>query len=175
MRQSKLLLTVCAVLATAAVCYAGKSFFFNPQGAVATGPANPSTVLSIAPDVCCGPGITASASTTIAGSDWQAIRIPLNGLASASKVKGVKVTYQVETASPGTTGIDIIRITTDQTNQMSTVAIDDSVSLTSTAPATHTTSIPAPFLKVDGPVVMYLRVFFGSASDKIHVGRIEVF
>ena len=173
MHTSKFVVLTCCTLASAAVCLAGKSLFFNPMGASAMGPSAPSTMLTVNTDGQQA-GIVVAASTAVAAEDFQQVFIPLNGIPSNTKIKGAKICYKVTTSSPGTTYM-LARLSEALTNGTGTVIHDDPAVLSNTVFECHTTTVPPPGAKLNGPLVLSLWMVFGSSSDKIHIGRIEVF
>ena len=93
---------------------------------------------------------------------------------SNTKIKGAKICYKVTTSSPGTTYM-LARLSEALTNGTGTVIHDDPAVLSNTVFECHTTTVPPPGAKLNGPLVLSLWMVFGSSSDKIHIGRIEVF
>jgi len=174
MFKSKLFISLCAVVAFAAVCLAGKSIFYSPQGATPVA-ASGLPKLEVGPD----PSFNANAlqitatSTIASGDPSQSVMIPLNGLVSNTKLKGIRVSYLVEATTPGTT-YAMVRLTQMNTNFVSSVIEDDTSVLSNTTVSVHTTSISAPFWKIRGPITLDLRCIFADTSDVIHVAGVEV-
>lgn len=171
MRASKFVVSTCCILASAAVCLAGKSLFFNSLGAVAVGSIT--TQPSDDPQ-----GIIVTANTNIVvtpvyGEVW----IPLNGIPSGTRIKGVKIYYYVTALSPGTTYITRVSLSVagPLPDVMGYYIDQDPAVLSNTVINCHTFTVIKPGAKVDGPLMLELGVVFGNKNDQIYVGRIELF
>jgi hypothetical protein len=177
MRTSKFVVSTFCVLASAAVCLAGKSLFFNSLGASAMGPsAAPSTMIAVDTDGI-QPGIVVTANTNAFPlHNETAVWIPLNGIPSNTKIKGVKMCYYITTSSPGTTLISRVGLhMLSPQGDGALVIRDDPSVLSNTVSTCHTITAQFPGTRLYGPLILELRVIFGNSNDQIHVGLIELF
>ncbi len=174
MFKSKFVVGLCAVFAFASICLAGKFVTYSPLGAT-PGAASVPIKLKVAPDFNYAQTLLITATNTItAGENGQFVMIPLNGLASSTKIKGVRLCYYVDAVTPGATYARV-RLNQMDTDDFSAVSIQDDPSiLSNTTLSVHTTSISSPFWKVGGTVTLKLNCIFANTSDEIHIGTIQV-
>jgi len=162
-------LSVIIVLLSAAGC-AVANYWYSPLTAVPVGPAGPPSMLSVSP-LSPGPStaLKVTAVSPVSENDFQWV---LLGLAVPSvTVKGIKTCYQVQTSSPGSTYISQVRLTRMTTPDTALVVHDDPANLTATSPTCSTS--PAN-VKVEGTITLEMKMVFGSASDIIRIGGIEL-
>jgi hypothetical protein len=115
--------------------------------------------------------VTATEPITELDSKWVVL-----GLTTQDKktIKGVQICYEVATGSPGSTYIAHVRLTTMTTPDFSTVIYDDSTNLTSTSATCYTTKIKKQKPKIGGTTTLSLKMVFGSASDSIVIGGVQL-
>jgi len=119
--------------------------------------SSPSTVLKV------------TATSQVSENDFQWVLLGLP--APEMTVKGVKVCYKVETATPGSTYISQVRLTKTTLPDSALVVHDDPTNLTSTTSTCYTSQAD---LKVEGDLTLALKMVFGNNSDVIRVGGVEL-
>jgi len=148
-----------------------ESIWFSPLTAIPEDPTGArSLVLEVAPY---GDAIEVTATGPVAEGDNKWVVLGLTTQANKA-IKGVQVCYEVITASPDSTYISQVRLSTMTTPDFSTVIHDDATDLTSTSPTCYTSNTAKRKPKVGGTTTLSLKMVFGSASDKITIGGVKL-
>jgi hypothetical protein len=115
--------------------------------------------------------VTATQPITELDSKWIVL-----GLTTQDKktLKGVQICYEVATGSPDSTYIAHVKLTTMTTPDFSTAIYDDSTNLASTTATCYTTKIKNHKPKLGGTTTLSLKMVFGSASDNIIIGGVQL-
>lgn len=145
------------------------NYWYSPLTAIPVGPAGPPSMLSVSPHPSPSTALKVTASSQVKEEDFQWVLVGLT--VPSVSVKGVEICYKVETASPGSTYISQVRLTKMTTPDVALVIHDDPTNLTATSPTCYTS---ATNLKVDGTITLALKMVFGSTSDLIRIGGIEL-
>lgn len=145
------------------------NLWYSPLTAIPVGPSGPPSSLSVTPHDSPSTAIKVTASSEVKETDFQWIEMGLP--VPSVSVKGVEICYKVESASPGTTYISQIRVTKMTTPDYALVVHDDGAALASTSTTCYTST--ADF-KVQGTATLQLKMVFGSTSDSILVGGIQL-
>jgi hypothetical protein len=149
-----------------------ESIWFSPLTAIpedATGTR--SLVLGVTPF---GDALAVTATAPITELDSKGVVLGLTTQANKT-IKGVQICYEVATGSPGSTYIAHVRLTTMTTPEFpATVIHDDSTDLTSTSATCYTSKIAKHKPKVGGTTTLSLKMVFGSASDSIVIGGVQL-
>ena len=148
-----------------------ESIWFSPLTAIPEDPTGGrSLVLGVEPY---GDAIEISATEPVAEGDNKWVVLGLTTQANKA-IKGVQVCYEIITASPGSTYISQVRLSTMTTPDFSTVIHDDGTNLTSTAATCYTSNTAKNKPKVGGTTTLSLKMVFGNASDKITIGGVKL-
>ncbi len=145
------------------------NYWYSPLTAIPVGPAGPPSMLSVSPHPSPSTALKVSATSIVKEDDFQWVLVGLT--VPTETVKGVKVCYKVETTSPGSTYISQVRLTKMTTPDVALVVHDDPTNLTATSPTCYTS--PAN-VNVEGTITLELKMVFGSTSDIIRIGGIEL-
>jgi len=86
-------------------------------------------------------------------------------------VTSVRVCYQIQTSSPGTTFISQTRLTSMTTPNSATVVVDNGTDRTSTTPTCYSVSST---VNPTGKLTLALKVVFGNVNDKIVIGMVSL-
>jgi hypothetical protein len=170
MNKIKVSILFFALFFIAGYAYA-ETICFSPLTAIPEDPTGArSLVLGVAPY---GDALEVTASAPVVENDNKWVVLGLTATANKA-IKGVQVCYQVTTASPGSTYIAQVRLSTMTTPDFSTVIHDDGTDLTSTSPTCYTSNTAKRKPKVGGTTTLSLKMVFGSASDKITIGGVKL-
>ena len=168
MRTLKGLSVIIALLSAAGCAVA--NYWYSPLTAIPVGPAGPPSMLSVSP-VSPGPStaLKVTAASPVNENDFQWVLLGLT--VPSVTVKGIKVCYQVQTLSPGSTYISQVRLTRMTTPDTALVIHDDPANLAATSP---TCSTSPTNVKVEGTMTLELKMVFGSSSDVVRIGGVEL-
>jgi hypothetical protein len=148
-----------------------ENIWFSPLTAI---PEDPTGARSLVLGVTSyGDALEVTATGPVADGDFKWVVLGLTTQTNKT-IKGVKVCYEVITASPSSTYISQVRLTTMTTPDFSTIIHDDPTNLTSTNPTCYTSNTVKPKPKVSGTTTLSLKMVFGNASDKIRIGGVNL-
>ncbi len=145
------------------------NYWYSPLTSIPVGPAGPPSMLSVSPHHSPSTALKVTATSPVKEDDFQWVLLGLT--VPSETVKGVKICYKVETASPGSTYISQVRLTKMTTPDVALVVHDDPTNLTATSPTCYTSPTN---VKVEGTITLALKMVFGSTSDIIRIGGIEL-
>ena len=171
MNKIKVLILVFALFFITGYAHA-ESIWFSPLTAIPEDPTGARSLVLGVTTYGDALAVTATEQITELDSKWVVL-----GLTTQDKkaIKGVQVCYQVVTASPGSTYISQVRLTTMTTPDISHVINDDGTDLTSTSPTCYISYTPKKGKpKVGGTTSLSLKMVFGSASDVILIGGVQL-
>ncbi|UCH72625.1 MAG: hypothetical protein JSU82_09515 [Rhodospirillales bacterium] len=145
------------------------SYWHSPLVGIPVGAAGPPSPLSVVPDPSPSTVLRVTTSRPVGANETEWVLIPMT--MPAGRISNVKVCYQIVAEKPGTTYISQVRLTRTTTPDVALVIHDDPTDLTSTTPTCHLSKSGAD---VAGTTTLALRMVFGSKSDLIRIGGIEL-
>jgi len=168
MRNSVMILLSMGLFSWAGVCLAGNTYH-SPLGATPSGLSGPA-VLNVEHHRN-STGIMVTANEPVAEDHYRWVMIPLT--LERDYIEEVRVCYQVDTASPGSTYISQIRLSQMNKPIRSSAKHDDTTDLTSTSPRCYRSTLSRRF-RVGGTITLHLKIVIGDAEDRIFIGGIRV-
>ncbi len=149
--------------------YAQAGSWYSPLTAVAVGTTGTATI-SVKPDSPPEAIIINAASIVTAGDEqWVQIGLPAEG---QKVIKAVEICYQVNATTPGTTYIDMVRLTRMTVPDMPFILFESTTPLDSADPICQNLGMSPR--KIKGAITLSLRVVFGDPADSIKIGGIKL-
>jgi len=157
-------------LSLAACSTSSKNLYYSPLSAIPVSPSGAASFLTVTP--MSSPNTAVKISTNKQVTDEENQWITLGLPAPDLKIKGVRVCYKVEAASPGTTYISQIRLSTMTTPDASLVVHDDPTNLTAVTSTCYTSMTPT--IQVNGAISLEMKFVFENRSDVIRLGEVAL-
>jgi len=147
-------------------------FWYSPLTAFAVGPAGPPSALVVGPHSSPSTALKVTTTATVLDTDYQWVLIPLT-VPNGSKIRGLKVCYDVNTEHEGSTYISQVRLTKMTTPNVATVIYDNPTNLTSTTRVCQSFKLGAG-PTISGTTTLALKMVFESTDDVITIGGLEL-